>query len=116
MGNGSVDTGNNYSRTYLSGTGSSAVSGRDSNLPFAALTAYADSGTTFAYMSIVNVMNYSNTSTYKTILARTSNANYGTEALVDLWRSTSAINTIKVYADNNFEIGTTFTLYGIQAA
>jgi hypothetical protein len=116
VGNGSVDTGNNYSRTYLTGNGSSASSNRDSNYPFASMAANADSGNSFAYTAIANIMNYSNTSTFKTILVRANNANYGVDALVDLWRSTSAINTVKVYADTNFEIGSTFTLYGIEAA
>jgi hypothetical protein len=61
-------------------------------------------------------MNYSNTTTYKTILARSNNAGIGLDAIVSLWRSTAAINTVNVLADTNFEAGTSFTLYGIAAA
>jgi hypothetical protein len=116
LGNGSVDTGANYSRTFLSGTGSSALSGRNTGYTFASLAAYADSGTTFDYTAIAHLMNYSNTTTFKTILVRANSSQYGVDAQVDLWRSTVAINTIKVLADTNFEAGTTFTLYGIAAA
>jgi len=115
VGNGSVDSGSNYSRTYLSGTGSSAVSGRDTGT-FYGISAYSDSDNNFAYVSIVNIMNYSNTTTYKTILARSNNAGIGLDAIVSLWRSTAAINTVNVLADTNFEAGTSFTLYGIAAA
>ena len=48
---------------------------------------------------------------------------YGTRyvgAQVALWRSTSAINTIKIYTGGpsagNWSVGSTFTLYGIAAA
>jgi hypothetical protein len=63
-------------------------------------------------------MNYSNTTTYKTVLLRSNNASAITVATVGLWRSTSAINTIKIYADGAavFSVGSTFTLYGIKAA
>jgi hypothetical protein len=115
VGNGSVDTGTNYSRTVLYGDGTSAVSGRGSN---AAFWVYND-GTALA-AATVDIMNYSNTTTYKTSLTR-SNPNAGitrVEAYVNLWRSTSAINIITIYTSgsNNFTAGTTFTLYGIKAA
>jgi hypothetical protein len=62
-------------------------------------------------------MNYANTTTYKTTLARTNDALLQARASVGLWRNTSAINSILVsYYGYNFDAGSTFTLYGIQAA
>jgi hypothetical protein len=61
-------------------------------------------------------MNYANTSTYKTVLTR-SNKYDRVGAIVGLWRSTAAINSITLTAySNTYAIGSTFTLYGIAAA
>jgi hypothetical protein len=114
VGNGSVDTGSNYSMTYLSGNGSSAVSGRDTSVAQMDL-AY---GLTGVQLNLIyQFQNYSNTTTYKTVLARNNDASNQVAARVALWRSTSAINVIKIYpSTGNFNTGSTFTLYGIKAA
>jgi hypothetical protein len=118
VGNGSVDTGNNYSQTILNGNGSSATSTRYSNqgqYQPSNEDAYWD--TTFSGLMIINFQNYSNTSTYKTILSRANKAGLGLSASVALWRSTSAINQIFFGGSSqNLATGTTFTLYGIAAA
>lgn len=111
------DTGTTYSFTILNGDGSSASSVRASNTTY--IGGYSDYNTTAdGMMSIFQLMNYANTSTYKTILYRGANANTGTSAVVGLWRSTSAINSIKCYptGSGTYAAGTTLTLYGIQAA
>jgi hypothetical protein len=115
------DTGTNYSQTVVSGTGSAASSSRLSSNPnFDLCRASGLSSDGFgAY--IVNFMNYSNTTTYKTFLDRT-NVVAGTggdavEAMVGLWRSTSAITSITATpGSGNLAVGTTLTLYGIAAA
>jgi hypothetical protein len=117
VGNGTIDTGSNYSYTILSGNGSSASSDRGSNDTrgiFFTNNSYPQTST--FNMNTMNFQNYSNTTTNKTILIRSNNAAIGTDATVGLWRSTSAINTIKIYPTNNvFAIGSTFSLYGIKA-
>jgi hypothetical protein len=123
VGNGSVDTGTNYSTTYISGNGTSASSGRYATQSFMRIQSQSGMGTTSAHIGsyITHFMNYSNTTTYKTVLCR-ANQNGGsypaTEASVNLWRSTSAINTIKVfpYTGASLGTGTMLTLYGIKAA
>ena len=110
------DTGTNYSRTQLGGNGSGAVSVRESSASKFRLTYSANVTTTYAYNAIVNFMNYSNTSTYKTALSRGNNASNGVEAEVGLWRSTAAITTINVASSGTFNTGSTFTLFGIKAA
>ena len=117
VGNGSIDSGNNYSFTILNGDGASASSLRVANYSY--IGGYFDYNTSADGMiSITNFQNYSNTTTYKTVLQRGSNANTGVAATVGLWRSTSAINQIQIYptASGTFVAGSTFTLYGIKAA
>ena len=114
IGNGTIDTGSNYSRTYIYGDGSSAASSRGSNLD----RTYITSGTTSPGVATLNFMNYSNTNTYKTFLLRGNDASAATTAAVTLWRSTPAINTIKIagYSSANISTGSTFTLWGILNA
>jgi hypothetical protein len=68
-------------------------------------------------VAIVNIINYSNTTTYKTLLGRGNTSASRIQATVGLWRSTSAINRIDLNIQgDNFAVGSTFTLYGIAAA
>ena len=112
------DTGANYSCTYMGASGAGGVySGRRSS----------DTGMWLGGMYTnrgifkINIFNYSNTTTNKSFLSRQDF--YGTAyesvgAYVGLWRSNSAITSITVYSIDitpNFDVGTTFTLYGIRA-
>lgn len=109
------DTGTNYSDTSLVGTGSSATSGRNSNSSYAKIGYCGTSGQTM--MSTADIMNYSNSTTYKTCLGRSSNAAGEVQQEVNLWRNTAAITTLTMLVGaGNFAIGSTFTLYGIAAA
>lgn len=111
--NGTTGT-TNYSSTNLRGTGTAAESGRTSN-GATVLVSYSDPNSMNSFA--LNIFNYANTTTFKTILARNSNTNYATEAAVGLWRQTSAISSITlVCGDANFSTGTTLTLYGIASA
>lgn len=113
------DTGSNYSRTRLSGNGTSATSARATNQTSFFLADVSGISNTGYSMYIVNFMNYANTTTYKSILSRTNtingNAGDGVELHAQLWRSTSAINEIS-FLVSSFASGSTFTLYGIKAA
>lgn len=114
VGNGSYDTGSNYSFTYLYGTGTTTGSGRASN------QTKGNAGYTSSTnpMSLtIQAQNYANTTTNKTLLIRNSPAAGDVSALVNLWRSTAAINRIKLTPNaGSFASGTTLTLYGIKAA
>jgi hypothetical protein len=116
------DTGNNYSSTNLSATGSAASSGRTSSFPYINVTnIIGTTGTLGAMTSTIQIINYANTTTYKTVISRTgqNGATYnGVEAIVGLWRNTAAISTIVVKQSGspNFITGSTFSLYGIAAA
>lgn len=115
------DTNSNYSGLGLSGTGTGASSGRYTNGSFHQLIGWAiGQGSGLTNMGIVYFMNYSNTTTFKTIIVRDSNTQTsgGTQLGSHLWRSTSAINSISLTGINNRFLtdGSTLTLYGILKA
>jgi hypothetical protein len=113
------DTAANYSRTRISGNGTAASSNRttgDTNLSIGVTAA----SSTNLSMVTADIFSYAG-STYKTTLSQSSGDNNGSgqvNCFVSLWRSTSAINAIKVFLDsgNNLIAGTTATLYGILKA
>jgi len=103
-----------YSRTFLSGDGSSASSARYDGEQ-AIFPSYVGNNTDLTNTTN-HFFNYSNTSYYKTILSRTNAANYPREQ-VNLWRSTAAISSLYIYPySGTFATGSIFTLYGIKAA
>jgi hypothetical protein len=112
------DTGSNYSYTFLTGDGSSPTTGRASSVTSILLNYYGYFETGYTTNMIVQIQNYTNTTTYKTILSRANNAVNGTAAIIGLWRATpAAINSMTIITGSNlFDVGTTFTLYGIKAA
>lgn len=107
------DTGSNYSRTRLVGTGSSATSARGTN----------DVGIEFYFGTLTNlgntiwqINNYSNATTYKTALGRINNTFDWLGASVGLWRSTAAITTVSYTVSSGYIVaGSTLTLFGIKA-
>lgn len=110
------DTGTNYSATNLGGTGSAAESTRDSNKGYMPLGYMPTANAQLT--SVLQIMNYSNTTTNKTALARSNDAGGYVSAVVGLWRSTSAITSVTAlaYTGANFNSGSTFTLYGVKSA
>ena len=109
------DTGSNYSITYVTGNGTSASSGRASNQTFMD-TAYMPSNSVLGVIKY-SINNYANTTTYKTLLSRSDQADAGVFAYVGLWRSTAAITSMTIAGGaSNIISGSTFTLYGIKAA
>jgi hypothetical protein len=107
------DTGSNYSDTYISGSGSTDTSGRTTSQTYGRFGSGTVNG---LWSSIIQIQNYSNTTTNKTWLWR-SNLDYVT-AGASCWRSTVAINSVTLFTNSAayFTAGTTFTLFGIKAA
>jgi hypothetical protein len=112
------DTGTNYSDTQLNGNGSSATSTRNSTATAWYCGTVATIETNSAFFSL-DVFSYAG-STFKTALSTFNNDRNGSGGVqynVNLWRSTAAINSIKVDASSgNYATGTTATLYGIKNA
>lgn len=109
------DTATNYSTTILYGTGSSALSTKESSQIYVRVGQTND---TVITNSIAHIQNYSNATTYKTVLSRANISDTRVVAMAGLWRSTSAITSITLTNNSgqNFVAGCTFTLYGIAAA
>jgi hypothetical protein len=107
------DTGSNYSITAVQ-DGSPALTFGASNQTSLEVGYQAAAGSS-QFISHIN--NYSNATTNKTVLTRHANAGALTQALVGLWRNTSAINSINILCDaGSFAAGSTFNLYGIANA
>jgi len=108
-----------YSRTYLSGNGTAASSGQNSTASSIYLSPGAGTGAANELsFTNIDIFSYAG-STYKTILASDSKDSNGSgwqANYVGLWRSTSAITSVKLYPANTFASGTIATLYGIKAA
>lgn len=117
-----ADSNSRYSVTYLEGDGSTASSGRfntsalggNGMLIRGALFSPTNTNITTC---IINFMNYSNTTTFKTVIARGGTAGASTGALVNLYQNTAAITQLECYPfAANWQPGSTFTLYGILKA
>ena len=121
--NGDTSSSTLYSWNMVSGNGTSAVSTRASN----GARGLADyngfpTSTVGEYVSILHIMDYSNSTTFKTAISRGNSAvsGHGTDAVVSLYRSTSPITSITfgmgTAMTQNFAVGSTITLYGIKEA
>jgi hypothetical protein len=110
-----ADTGSNYSDTRLYGDGSSVTSDRLTSRDH--INCGDFSTTSINSNQVISIQNYSNATTYKTVLTRSNIPASYVFANVSTWRSTSAITSIVVFpASGNLVTGSTFTLYGIAAA
>jgi hypothetical protein len=111
------DSGSNYSHTNVYGTGTSALSFQQSSQDKinSVLSGYLV--TSQNSPGIYNIMNYSNTTTFKTMISRFNNSSVIAQAEMSLYRSTSAITSIEIFTTpDSFAVGSTLTLYGIKAA
>lgn len=112
------DTGTNYSNTYLYADGTNVLSGKSINLDYAYLGQLSQTSATSPTMSVTHIMNYANTTTFKTALTKEGRGDGVNSTYANLWRSTNAITRIDLQRDgtNQIKSGTIFTLYGITAA
>jgi hypothetical protein len=102
------DTGSNYARIAFYGSGAAAFVARDINQTGTNTGYLGTSNTT----NILNVPDYSNTTTYKNIVGRIGGGN----AYLGTWRSTAAISSITLTTvSSSYASGCTFKLYGIEA-
>jgi hypothetical protein len=110
-----------YSWTELKGNGSSAISSRSTAVNYGSTSVYganaalASTGT-FA-SSVFHILNYANTSTFKTVLMRSaadSNGQGGVNLTASLIQTTAGIGQLLIQSNGNFVAGSTATLYGIR--
>jgi hypothetical protein len=117
------DTSSVYNYTTVGGTGSSTYSNRTSN--FTAWMWNFDTPNGFTEHHL-DIFNYTSTSVNKSFLASVNLPIDGMVKTVGVWRSTAAITSLVITASDRWrsvgatpdqwDVGTTFTLYGIKAA
>jgi hypothetical protein len=121
------NTGTNYSWAALVGrTGVVNTYEVNSNqLYIGGYQNYWPNSATERATAYIHIMNYANTSTYKSYVSRDADSYNVSSAIGETaiyggqWRSTAAVNRIDIwtgYALYYFRAGTTATIYGIKAA
>jgi hypothetical protein len=112
------DSANNYSRTRLVGNGSTATSARQSDVSQIVCGAMPGTSYTSEFAAnVIQIQNYTNTTTNKTTLVRNSFSQIAVQAIVGLYRSTSAITSVTLIPESgSFVSGSTFNLYGVANA
>jgi hypothetical protein len=119
VGNGSYSTsGSLYSWAWLGSDASTAATGRSFSQDAFLMGAI---GTGAKSTIEINLLGYSDTNKKKTMTARCTTSGLASGQAVSMWvgawRSTSAINQIRLYpGGQSWGTGSTFTLYGIKAA
>lgn len=125
VGNGSVDTGANYSNHQIIGSGSAVTANSNTNLTYGYAQGQLGTtvGNTFG-VGVTTILDYANTNKFKTGrtigLNDTNGQASGFNGWVGLdsfaWRSKSVIDTIKftMAQGTNFTTGTRISIYGIK--
>jgi hypothetical protein len=123
------DSGSNYARHFLRGNGATVSVGSSTSQTFASIglepdTGYSSVSQMFA-SQVIDILDYANTSKYKTIrlLGGFDSNNTGTNVgainfCSGLWMSTSAVTSIRFASGGSFDRGFTqyshFALYGVN--
>jgi len=118
------DTAGNYSYTRLGANNTAGTFSSNRVSGFSRINTTEATGTSTTLGNLVitaNIYNYINTTTYKTVLARSGQQGgtyNGVELFTGLWRNTAAITSVTVMqgGGRTFSTGSTFSLYGILAA
>jgi len=106
------DTGNAF-LVYMDGSGSAASSGTSSALSMFYMASGPAANTNV--MSIAQILDYSATDKFKTILTRAGSSFDPVSAYAAQWTSTSAITSVTIFPNSggNLSSGSSFDLYGI---
>ena len=117
------DTGNNYAWHNIEASGSNVVANPIPSTAqiFTIFTTTAQSGANIFGTGIVDILDYENTSKYKTVRTLTGDDKNGSGFMVfasGLWQNTNAVSTITLtnHGATNFQQYSQFALYGIKGA
>lgn len=117
------DTGTNYVTHYLVGIGSgSGTAASNTGQTYAYGSVYGqgyDGGTYIFTAGVIDILDYTNTSKYKTVRNFSGvdrNGSGAIQLISSLWMNTSAITSIKFLSEagSNLATGTKVALYGIK--
>ena len=110
------DSGNNYSQHYLYGTGAAAASGGAASQSYAPLG--IEGGTSAPGVAVCDVLDYKNTSKYKTVRSLSGDDQNGSGYLFmysSAWLNTAAISSITITPGAGvFNQYSQFALYGVK--
>lgn len=112
------DTSTNYAVTWIDSSGTAIANGRTTNANYIDLSQRTASSGSVTFYAI-DILGYRG-STLKTCLQESNQDANGSGFVgrqVGLWRSTSAITTVRLFSGANiYGVGTVATLYGIKNA
>ena len=114
------DTGNNYAWHYLMGNGSSASAGANSTTERIIIRSLSTNAQNAGFGGlIIDILDYANTSKYKTVRALSGYDVNGTGVVAlnsGLWQNTNAISTVTLTNERavNFNQYSSFALYGVK--
>ena len=111
------DTGTNYNWVFMNGS-ASVTSGAQSGVSRLKLQGQSDPQADDVNFVKIDILDYAQTDKHKSLLSRFNSTDGGAVvATAGRWASTSAINSLTFYMQDgdNFNIGGTFYLYGIEA-
>jgi hypothetical protein len=111
------DTGSNYARHELGGTGSGAYASAAASQT-STTVGYIRSGTSIFGASVIDVLDYSNVYKYKTLRSLTGCDANGAGYIIlfsGLWMNTAPVTSITMFVSSNqLAADTRFSLYGIR--
>jgi len=110
------DTGNNYARHYLNGSGSAVAAGANASFSNFFVGTTGNATSTFG-ASVIDILDYANTNKYKTsrsFSGADANGSGFVQFFSGLWMNTAAVTTITISGDSNFQEYSSFSLYGVK--
>lgn len=110
------DTGSNYSQVNMRGFSSTSYASSSGTSTRIQSNYSTGLQTTSRAINTYDILDYAQTDKHKTILIRANHADE-LDAIAGRWASTSAINSVKLTANDatTFTAGSTFALYGVVA-
>jgi hypothetical protein len=122
-GNGSFDTGANYSDHVMIGDGSAVTAGADASATYCYIPNIPGANATASIFAgfVIDILDYASTSKNKTIRTLAGFDSNGSGRIAfssGAWYSTSAINQIRLYSDASSGVAqySQIALYGIKGA
>jgi hypothetical protein len=113
------DTASNYYSHWIAGSGSAASSNESGSVTsmYTGDITGASSGASMFGVSVVDILDYSNSNKYKVTRTLTGHDQNGSGYVwlqSGLWRNTAAVSTITLLSGSNFATYSSFALYGVK--
>ena len=114
------DTGSNYARHFLNGSGSAAGAGGAASQTSVFFGTGIEAGVTSVFAAnVIDILDYANTNKYKTtrsLSGADTNGGGFVQFMSGLWMNTAAVTSITILPNSdNFIQYSSFALYGIKS-